>query len=55
MDPTPEPQYQVLVNHEEQFSIWPVDRELPLGWSSAGFEGDRAACLDYIEKQMDDD
>ncbi len=54
MDPTPEPQYQVVVNHEEQYSIWPIDRELPPGWTSAGFEGDRDACLAHIEEVWTD-
>jgi MbtH protein len=41
--------YRVVVNHEEQYSIWPADRDLPLGWKDAGFSGDKAACLEYIE------
>lgn len=41
--------YRVVVNHEEQYSIWPADRELPLGWKDAGFSGDKAACLHHIE------
>ena len=28
--------YKVVINHEEQYSIWPVDRENPLGWRDAG-------------------
>ena len=28
--------YKVVVNHEEQYSIWPADRENPLGWRDAG-------------------
>lgn len=31
--------YVVVVNHEEQYSIWPADRELPLGWEMEGFRG----------------
>ncbi len=54
MDATPEPQYQVVINHEEQYSIWPVGRDLPPGWSSAGFEGDRDACLAHIEEVWTD-
>ena len=33
--------YRVVVNHEEQYSIWPVDRETPLGWRDAGNRQDR--------------
>ncbi len=46
--------YNVVVNHEEQYSIWPADRELPLGWSAAGFSGDKTACLAYIEEVWTD-
>jgi MbtH protein len=42
-------QYKVVVNTEEQYSIWPADREAPAGWSEAGFSGTREACLDHIE------
>ena len=42
-------QYRVVKNHEEQFSIWPVGRELPLGWESSGFDGSKQSCLEHIE------
>lgn len=42
-------QFQVVVNHEEQYSIWPLDRELPLGWKSEGTNGTKQECLDHIE------
>jgi MbtH protein len=42
--------YKVVVNHDEQYSIWPQDRENSLGWSDAGFSGDKAACLAYIKE-----
>ena len=41
-------EYCVVVNHEEQYSIWPVERELPPGWSEAGKRGRKAECLEYI-------
>ena len=41
--------YKVVVNHEEQYSIWPADREIPLGWRDAGKTGLKAECLAYIE------
>jgi MbtH protein len=59
--------YKVVVNHEEQYSIWPSYRENPLGWSDAGKSGLKADCLEWIEevwtdmrplslrKQMEDD
>jgi MbtH protein len=42
-------QYKVVVNHEEQYSIWPADRENALGWNDAGKSGSKAECLAYIE------
>ena len=41
--------YKVVLNHEEQYSIWPADRENPLGWRDAGKSGPKAECLDYIK------
>jgi MbtH protein len=39
----------VVVNHEEQYSIWPADRDLPPGWRAAGFSGSREECLAHID------
>jgi MbtH protein len=41
--------YKVVVNHEEQYSIWPSHRENPLGWNDAGKSGTKAECLDHIK------
>ncbi|MGA2889590.1 MAG: MbtH family NRPS accessory protein [Terracidiphilus sp.] len=41
--------YVVVMNDEEQYSIWPFDRDLPLGWRAVGEPGDKKTCLDYIE------
>jgi len=41
--------YKVVVNHEEQYSIWPVHRDNPLGWSDAGKSGPKSECLAFIE------
>jgi MbtH protein len=41
--------YKVVINHEEQYSIWPADRELPRGWQEVGTQGLKAACLAYIK------
>ena len=46
--------YKVVVNHEEQYSIWPADRENPLGWSDAGKSGTKAECLAYIKEVWTD-
>lgn len=41
--------YKVVINHEEQYSIWPADRETPTGWREVGVAGSKAACLAHIE------
>ena len=40
--------YKVVLNHEEQYSIWPADRENPLGWKDGGKSGSKKECLDFI-------
>ncbi len=46
--------YQVVVNAEAQYSIWPADRELPQGWTAAGARGPRPVCLEWIEQNWTD-
>jgi len=46
--------YKVVVNKEEQYSIWPADRETPLGWKDTGKSGAKAECLAYIEEVWTD-
>ncbi|WP_276309412.1 MbtH family NRPS accessory protein [Ahniella affigens] len=46
--------YKVIVNLEEQFSIWPAYKDLPAGWSEAGKSGTKAECLEYIESVWTD-
>lgn len=46
--------YKVVVNHEEQYSIWPAHRELPLGWSVVGKEGKKDECLAHIKEVWTD-
>jgi uncharacterized protein YbdZ (MbtH family) len=46
--------YKVVMNHEEQYSIWPADRENPLGWQDAGPSGPKAECLAYIQEVWTD-
>ena len=47
-------EYKVVVNHEEQYSIWPSYRENPLGWNDAGKSGTKSECLEYIEEVWTD-
>ncbi|MCC5615043.1 MbtH family protein [Nostoc sp. CHAB 5836] len=46
--------YKVVVNHEEQYSIWPSERENPVGWQDAGKNGLKQECLDYIKEVWTD-
>ncbi|MCM3904409.1 MAG: MbtH family protein [Pyrinomonadaceae bacterium] len=46
--------YKVVVNHEEQYSIWPAHRENPLGWREVGKKGLKADCLSYIKEVWTD-
>lgn len=42
--------YKVVVNHEEQYSIWPAHRDNALGWNDVGRSGSKAECLAYIKE-----
>ena len=42
--------YKVVVNHEEQYSIWPAERENPNGWKDAGKSGLKDECLAYVKE-----
>ena len=46
--------YKVVVNHEEQYSIWPVDRPNPVGWRDGGKQGSKAECLEHIKSVWTD-
>lgn len=46
--------YKVVVNHEEQYSIWPVDKENALGWNDVGKSGNKTECLAYIKEVWTD-
>lgn len=46
--------YQVVINHEEQYSIWPADREIPRGWKAVGPSGPKDTCLEYIKEVWTD-
>ncbi|WP_340384810.1 MbtH family protein [Streptomyces sp. SS7] len=49
-----EQHYRVVVNAEEQYSIWPTDREIPRGWSQTGFDGPKELCLEHIAEVWTD-
>jgi MbtH protein len=46
--------YKVVVNHEEQYSIWPVEQANALGWRDAGKSGTKVECLFYIKEVWTD-
>jgi len=46
--------YFVVINDEEQYSIWPAHREIPEGWKAVGEAQAREACLAYIEENWTD-
>ncbi len=46
--------YKVVINHEEQYSIWPADRENPNGWRDEGKTGTREECLEHIKEVWTD-
>jgi MbtH protein len=46
--------YRVVINQEGQYSIWPLHRANPLGWTDAGREGLKDECLAYIEQVWTD-
>jgi MbtH protein len=46
--------YLVLINHENQHSLWPAWREIPAGWNAVGPKGKRKECLDWIETNWTD-
>ena len=46
--------WKVVLNHEEQYSIWPADRENALGWRDEGKVGTKQECLDHIKEVWTD-
>ena len=46
--------FDVVRNDEEQYSIWPVSKTMPLGWMKTGKQGQKEECLDYIREVWTD-
>jgi MbtH protein len=46
--------YKVVINDEEQYSIWFADRDQPAGWRPVGHEGSKSQCLEYINEVWTD-
>ena len=51
---SPRDNFEVVVNAEEQYSIWAVGREVPVGWRSVGVRGTKQVCLDHIDEVWTD-
>lgn len=47
-------EYLILINDEEQYSLWPAFRDIPAGWKATGPKGKRRECLDWIDKNWTD-
>ena len=47
-------EYFVVVNDEEQYSVWPTFKAIPAGWRQVGTKGSKQQCLDYIESVWTD-
>ena len=48
-----EPTHCVVVNEEEQYSLWPREKEIPAGWKEV-FEGSKESCLEFVEENWTD-
>ncbi|MDG2381862.1 MAG: MbtH family NRPS accessory protein [Pirellulaceae bacterium] len=46
--------YRVVVNHENQYSIWSDDCDNPMGWNNGGKRGSKEACLAFIKEVWTD-
>jgi len=54
MDKQSEQKYKVVMNHEEQYSIWPAGQTIPKGWQEVGQNGSKEACLATINEVWTD-
>lgn len=46
--------HHVVVNHEDQYSLWPIGKAMPDGWRNAGFSGSQDACVEWVERHWTD-
>ena len=42
--------YVVLMNDEEQYSLWPRNQDVPAGWRSVDFSGTKEECMKYVDE-----
>ncbi|MEU4116663.1 MbtH family protein [Kitasatospora sp. NPDC028055] len=53
-EPDDDRRHLVVLNDEEQYSVWPADRDVPAGWRAEGFEGTRQECLGHVAQVWTD-
>jgi MbtH protein len=53
-DEDPGQTYRVLVNAQEQYSLWPSDLDVPAGWQDTGKSGTKAECAAYVDEVWTD-
>lgn len=46
--------FRVLVNHEEQYSLWPEWKAIPAGWRDTGVQGEKATCVAHVDQVWTD-
>lgn len=46
--------FLVVVNDEEQYSVWLADMDVPAGWRATGVNGTKQECLRHIEQVWTD-
>ena len=46
--------WKVVISLEDQYSVWPASKDIPLGWRDAGKEGEKEECLSYIKEVWTD-
>ena len=46
--------FVVLINHEEQYGIWPANKPVPEKWRSVGMTGSKEECLEYVRRVWGD-
>ena len=47
-------EYKVVINHEEQYSLWPAEKGVPRGWKEVGRTGSKKICLAYVDEVWTD-
>jgi MbtH protein len=47
-------EFQVLVNDEEQYSLWPLANDVPAGWRPTGTTGSKQECMDHVDRVWTD-